>query len=306
MTDASATPAWLGETSGRVRLLAVAPAAGIALGDFRCDPGDPAWHTTNEVGDAPHVVFPGTPVEITASGAAPSTVDATQVVLHDPRRPYRRRLVDPRGDRCTFLALRPDVFSELSAGRGHDPAALLRTVRAPSDARSVLGVGVLRRAVRTDRLDPLELETALLDAAAAALPVGERHDARTATTPAARRAHARLVEDARAWIGVHHAEAWQLDDVARAVASSPFHLHRVFRATTGTTIQRYRDALRLRSGLARVLDGESISTVALDVGYASHSHFTARFRRDFGVTPSAVRQPGEARKIVTVMSGGRS
>jgi AraC-like DNA-binding protein len=54
-----------------------------------------------------------------------------------------------------------------------------------------------------------------------------------------------------------------------------------------------------------VLDGEDLTTIALDAGFASHSHFTARFRDSFGCTPAALRhcaradKVAELRKIVT-------
>ena len=48
-----------------------------------------------------------------------------------------------------------------------------------------------------------------------------------------------------------------------------------------------------------------LTSIALDAGFASHSHFTARFRNFFGCTPAALRrmataeQVGEMRKIMT-------
>lgn len=82
-------------------------------------------------------------------------------------------------------------------------------------------------------------------------------------------------------------------ELAAEVGVSPYHLHRRFRAATGWTAHAYRDHLRLREGLARVLDGEpDLSALAFDLGYASHSHFTTRFRRAFGATPSQVRRDG--------------
>jgi len=33
-----------------------------------------------------------------------------------------------------------------------------------------------------------------------------------------------------------------------------------------------------------------LTTIAFDAGFASHSHFTARFRRFFGSTPDQIRR----------------
>ena len=66
-----------------------------------------------------------------------------------------------------------------------------------------------------------------------------------------------------------------------------------FRAVTGQTIHAYRMQLRVRSALERIERASDLSAVALALGFSSHSHFTASFRRAFGVTPSGVR--GDAR-----------
>jgi AraC family transcriptional regulator len=49
--------------------------------------------------------------------------------------------------------------------------------------------------------------------------------------------------------------------------------------------------VRLLLALERLEDGErDLSRLALDLGYSSHSHFTAAFRRSFGTPPSAARK----------------
>ena len=73
------------------------------------------------------------------------------------------------------------------------------------------------------------------------------------------------------------------------MGTSPFHLARVFRRESGLTIHAYVHQLRLRTALERVMDREDLSRVAVDLGYATHSHFTASFRRSFGVPPSSLR-----------------
>lgn len=295
---ATQTPAWLGGVSSRVRLLVAPATPTVALGDFRCRPGDPAWDEPNDVGAVHHLVFPGTPVEITHDGGDPSTVDATQVVLHQPDRPYRRRIIDPRGDRCTFLALGAETIDAMrrdASSSAVDDALASRRTSLPVGPGLLLRLQVLRQTARRGALDELAVELELVDLAALVV-VGGRPEPPDAARSAATAAHQRrLVEDTRAWIAVHHAQRWQLGDVAAAVHASPFHLHRTFRQLTGTTILAYRDRLRLATSLERVLDGEDLATIAEDLGFANHSHFTARFRRGFGCTPSAARRAGRSR-----------
>ena len=77
---------------------------------------------------------------------------------------------------------------------------------------------------------------------------------------------------------------------------SPFHLCHVFRETVGTSIYDYVLHERLAHTLDAVLDcGDDLTTIALDAGFASHSHFTARFRSFFGCTPVALRRIATSR-----------
>jgi AraC family transcriptional regulator len=54
----------------------------------------------------------------------------------------------------------------------------------------------------------------------------------------------------------------------------------------------YRYQLRLR--LARALDllarHDDLTTLSLDLGFSSHSHFSAAFRQAYGRSPSEFRQ----------------
>jgi AraC-like DNA-binding protein len=49
--------------------------------------------------------------------------------------------------------------------------------------------------------------------------------------------------------------------------------------------------VRLRTSLERIAEpGADLTSIALDLGFSSHSHFTDVFRREFGSTPSEVRE----------------
>jgi AraC family transcriptional regulator len=90
---------------------------------------------------------------------------------------------------------------------------------------------------------------------------------------------------------------------------SPFHLCHIFRQMVGTSIYDYVLHERLAHTLDAVLDGgDDLTAIALDAGFASHSHFTARFRRFFGCTPTALRHIGSAvhaAKLPKIMTARR-
>ena len=100
-----------------------------------------------------------------------------------------------------------------------------------------------------------------------------------------------MVEDAKALLTARFTEHLTLDELGRAINVSPFHLARSFRRHTGYTLHEYRTHLRLRAALERLAAGdEDVAVIARAVGFSSHSHLTASFRRAFGVPPSCVRK----------------
>lgn len=92
-------------------------------------------------------------------------------------------------------------------------------------------------------------------------------------------------------------ERLTLGEVARAAGVSPYHLCRIFSHEVGMPIHRYLNRLRLRDALRRVAERpaglpSSLTEVALDLGYSSHSHFSDAFRREFGISPTDFRVDG--------------
>jgi AraC family transcriptional regulator len=78
--------------------------------------------------------------------------------------------------------------------------------------------------------------------------------------------------------------------MAEVAALSPAHFARAFAATVGMTPFHYvmtRRLARARELLERTR--RPALDIALDVGFKTPSHFTSRFRREFGVTPRAIR-----------------
>ncbi len=75
-------------------------------------------------------------------------------------------------------------------------------------------------------------------------------------------------------------EAW-----GRIAGASPRTLARLFPAETGMTFRHWQQQARLLAGLMRLAGGESVTSVALEVGYENPSAFISMFRRTLGVTP---------------------
>jgi AraC-like DNA-binding protein len=82
----------------------------------------------------------------------------------------------------------------------------------------------------------------------------------------------------------------RLPNLANALGMSTFHFARTFRAETGLSVHQYLLRLRMACALRRLSCRDTeLSRLALDLGFSSHSHFTATFHREFGVNPAHVR-----------------
>lgn len=110
--------------------------------------------------------------------------------------------------------------------------------------------------------------------------------------------HAERTEAAKTFLSAHMNEAVTLEDVANSVHSSPFNFARIFQQQTGLPIHRYLLLLRLRASLEMIASNDAdLTSIAIDLGFSSHSHFTDVFRREFGRTPSELRKELSSTKI---------
>ena len=100
----------------------------------------------------------------------------------------------------------------------------------------------------------------------------------------------RLLGRAKEYLAAHVSAPIRLSHVARAVGTSPAYLTTIFSRVEGAPLHRYLVQLRLARALIEVPHADDLTALALDLGFSSHSHFTAAFRRAFGCTPSSFRE----------------
>ena len=267
-------------------------AGDIWLGEFRCLPGDPAWAQRNRTGDeGPLIALPRTAVRIAQEGHPVVVCDPTQAVLYPAGQPYRRGILSADGDRCSFVAMSRTVAAQaatgLDASAGDPQAYRFPFPSAPVESEDYLRHQGLRRRAMDDGVDADAIRESLYWLVGRVVAAGYR--AASGNTPrarpATRRARVETVNATRARLGADPGARLSLDELARLVHQSPFHLSRMFRAHTGTSIHAYRTEVRLRDSLERLLDGQPLAGIAADLGFSSQAHFTDRFKQLFGVTP---------------------
>jgi AraC-like DNA-binding protein len=99
----------------------------------------------------------------------------------------------------------------------------------------------------------------------------------------------RTVSRAKSLLQERLPERLTLGEVAGAVGVSPVYLTQLFRNVEGVPLYQYALNLRLVAALDALAQSDDITRLAIDVGFSSHSHFTAAFGRRFGASPSTLR-----------------
>jgi len=239
----------------------------------------------------PMISFTHVGAFVVHSAGRSAVIDPTCTLLINPGSPYRMSRHFGERSHGAYVLVRPDVFAEIARSEAPDASGFAE-IDGPSSTRSYL----LHRSL-LDRIDSAPGPDALeIDEMAMALvEAAFRPQRREGGT--SRRQRLR-VNRARAVILENLAGPLKLDDIARAVGLSPFHLCRVFRRATGRTLHQYRTALRLRVAVDRLGDPDlDLASLSLELGYSSHSHFTAAFRKEFGISPSKIRGREKAEEL---------
>ena len=172
------------------------------------------------------------------------------------------------------------------------------SAHATVDADDVLRIRLLAElGARRDR-DPLTIEEegiqivnrVLRRVWAAPRSLGRGRMLSSTIRGATRGAHEQAVADAQRYLAINARGTHSLADIGAAIGVSPYHLARLFRGTTGLSLHGYREQLRLRSSLDQLAEDEvDLATLAVELGFASHSHFDVRFKQAFGRSPSTIR-----------------
>ncbi len=188
------------------------------------------------------------------------------------------------GDVCFVLACEPSAIAEAFANdaRSDFERRPFRATHAHLPSRLQLRARLFRRALLLGEVASLAADEEAMGIVAAL--AGSR-------APVVDRARRAAVERVKAHLAGRFREPVTLADAALVAGTSPFTLARIFPASEGTTLHRYLVGLRLASALQAIASGASdLSRVALDAGFAHHSHLTKSFARAFGAAPRRIRE----------------
>jgi AraC family transcriptional regulator len=270
---------------------------GIGVVDFRCrahvEPLGP-----EERNPAHSIVFVRRGVFRRTRGRESLVADPNHVLFFNAGEAYRYAHPLPGGDECTILEI--DGARALELVQHHAPRDAERPespfrhgcgLAAPSLARRHYELLALLR----EGAPQLAIEDAaaeLADASVAAVHHLRAADPpREARSAAARRRRRDLVEAVKVVLNERLESLPGLGALASSLDCSPFHLSRTFHRVAGSSLRAYVGRLRARRAAERLADGtRDLTGLALELGYADHSHLTNAFRKEWGLPPSRFRE----------------
>lgn len=232
------------------------------------------------------LVFPYRGTYVRHAGGEEAVADASQVLFFNAGEDYQVSHPNPGGDASLSLWVDEALLREIAPDELLQPGEPLRfrLPRLRIDPRAQVLVAMLRHALHEGIAEPLEGESLALTLVHRALAPRTTHAA------GAGHVRQRLVDRARLVLSRDLARRWTLAEVAAEVGVSPVYLTQSFRAVEGVPLYQYQLRLRLARALDLLADYEDLAALGAELGFSSHSHFTAAFQRAYGRTPSEFRQ----------------
>ena len=257
----------------------------VTIRDVCCE-GRCRGRSAEESTAATELVFPYRGVYVRHVGNDQAVAEANQVLFFNAGEGYRVSHPVSGGDACLSLTISEPLLRELAPHTllGENARLAFRPQRLRIDARAQALVAVLRHSLRQNIAGPLEAESLALTLAQRAL------GPRTTHAAGASLGRQRLVDRVKLVLASDPARRWTLAEIAAEVRGSPVYLTQVFQQVEGLPLYRYQLRLRLARALDLLAEYDDLTALSLDLGFSSHSHFSAAFRQVHGRSPSEFKQ----------------
>jgi AraC-like DNA-binding protein len=262
----------------------------VAITETYCQ-GSCRHQSVEECTATTQLVFPYRGVYVRYVGNDQAVAEANQVLFFNATEGYRVSHPLPGGDASLTLVIGESQLRELAPRTflHHGTTLAFRQQRRRIDSRTQALVALLRHSLRQKIAEPLEAESLALTLAQRAL------GPRTTHAAGASIGRQRLVDRAKLVLASNLARRWTLAEIAAEMRCSPVYLTQVFQQVEGLPLYRYKLRLRLARALDLLPQYDDLTTLSLDLGFSSHSHFSAAFRGAYGRSPSEFRQSALAR-----------
>jgi AraC family transcriptional regulator len=257
----------------------------VAITETYCQ-GSCRHQSVEECTATTQLVFPYRGVYVRHVGNDQAVAEANQVLFFNATEGYRVSHPVPGGDASLTLVIGESQLRELAPRTflHHGTTLAFRQQRRRIDARAQALVALLRHSLRQRIAEPLEAESLALTLVQRAL------GPRTTHAAGASIGRQRLVDRVKLVLTSDLGRRWTLAEIAAEVRGSPVYLTQIFQQVEGLPLYRYQLRLRLARALDLLAQYDDLTALSLDLGFSSHSHFSAAFRVAYGRSPSEFRQ----------------
>ena len=253
----------------------------LAIRDVVCD-GACRQASAEECAAATHLVFPYRGVYVRHLGRSDAVAEANQVLFFNEAEGYRVSHPISGGDASLDLMMDEAAVRELApkgmVRQGNTVAFHQQRLRI--DPRTQALMALLRHSLNRSVAETLEAETLALTLIRRAL--GERTSHAAGASPGRRK----LVDRAKVVLSTDLTRRWTLAEIGAEVGVSPVYLTQVFQQVEAMPLYRYHLRLRLARALDLLGRYDDLTALSVDLGFSSHSHFSAAFRQAYGRTPA--------------------
>ncbi|MGR9245377.1 helix-turn-helix transcriptional regulator [Rhizobium leguminosarum] len=262
----------------------------VTIRDIVCN-GECRHKSDEECAHRTSLVYPYRGVFMRHVGRNDTVAEANQVLFFNAGQGYRISHPIEGGDACIDLAIDETMLEELTPKEQQPgPPFSFRRQRRRIDPRAQALVALLRHGLSRNVAETLEAEILALTLVRRSL--GER----TSHAAGASAGRQKLVDRAKLVLSSDLARRWTLSEIATEVGVSPVYLTQVFQQVEATPLYRYQLRLRLARALDLLGQYEDLTALGLDLGFSSHSHFSASFKQAFGQTPAEFQRSAQLRR----------
>ncbi len=257
----------------------------VTIRDTNCQ-GSCRSMSLEECTTSTQLIFPYRGVYVRHVGQHQTVAEANQVLFFNANEGYRVSHPVAGGDGSLTLVIEESQLQELAPVDSlHRRSGIaFRQHRLRIDARAQALVALLRHRLHRKAAECLEAEVLALSLVRRALGPRSSH------APSATVGRQKLVDRAKLVLASDLARRWTLAEIAGELRISPVYLTQLFQQVEGVPLYQYQLRLRLARALHLLAGCDDLTTLALDLGFSSHSHFSAVFRRIYGCSPSGFKR----------------
>jgi AraC-like DNA-binding protein len=262
----------------------------VTLRDVVCR-GEHRHRSAEECSHGTNLVFPYRGVYVRHVGRNDAVAEANQVLFFNAAEGYCVSHPVSGGDACLSLAVDDALLREL-VPKVHvraGAAVAFKGQRRRIDARAQALVALLRHSLMHGAAETLEAETLALTLVRRTL------SERTSKTAGSTAGRQKLVNRTKLVLSSDLARRWTLAQIGLEVGVSPVYLTQVFQQVEGMPLYRYQLRLRLARALDLLGRCDDLSGLGMELGFSSHSHFSAAFRQAYGRTPAEFQRSAHLR-----------